>query len=322
VKASWIFRLTACWVVTSAAHLPANPLVQLPNQAFEVLAQPGRATVGDPVVLLFRVRLDPQDLLYDSVPRPAGTLAEGVRILSVEKLHREPNRDFVGRARLAFFRPGRQAVPIFALPFMRGVKGLTRGTLTSDSAFVEIVSVLPAGNPSLRDIREPPRPRAPDVRLLAGLLLASAGAIVAARLRRRRGSPQVPAAEPLEPLAAERRPYEEAMAQLEAIMREGWPSVGRMDLPFAAVADTLRRYLEEAEGIPALKYTTAELLRAFSSAAISAELRHACGVLLHTADLVKFAGDRPDTQGAERYVSETRRFIEEWQRVRFEPRHP
>jgi hypothetical protein len=100
--------------------------------------------------------------------------------------------------------------------------------------------------------------------------------------------------------AAERRPYDEAMAQLEAIMRESWLSAGRMDLQFAAVADTLRRYLEEAEGIPALKYTTAELLRAFAAAAVSAELRHACGVLLHTADLAKFAGDRPDTEGAER----------------------
>ena len=52
----------------------------------------------------------------------------------------------VGKARIAFYRPGRQAVPLFELPFMRSVKGLSRGTLTSDSATVEVVPALSRGH--------------------------------------------------------------------------------------------------------------------------------------------------------------------------------
>ena len=39
-------------------------------------------------------------------------------------------------ARIAFYRPGRRAVPIFGASFMRVVEGVSRATLPSDSAFV------------------------------------------------------------------------------------------------------------------------------------------------------------------------------------------
>ena len=71
---------------------------QLPNQRFEVIPAVRHATVGDTVTLSFRVRLDPQDLLYDTTPRPIATLPEGVRVLAVEKLHRNPDRIYVGKS--------------------------------------------------------------------------------------------------------------------------------------------------------------------------------------------------------------------------------
>ena len=67
--------------------------------------------MGDTVTLAFRVRLDERDLLFDTVPQPAVTPPDWIRILSVEKLQRQPDRIFVGRARIAFYRPGTQAVP-------------------------------------------------------------------------------------------------------------------------------------------------------------------------------------------------------------------
>jgi len=127
---------------------------QVSNQSFQVTPEVDRATVGDPVTLRFRVRLDERDLLFDTIPQPVAALPAGVRVLSVDKLARSPDRIFYGRARVAFYRTGRRAVPVFGLPFMRAVKGLQRGTLASDSAFVEIASLVPAGNPSLKDIRE------------------------------------------------------------------------------------------------------------------------------------------------------------------------
>jgi len=162
----------------------------LTDQDFEVTPEPGRVHVGDPVSLRFRVRLDERDLLYDTVPRPTADLPDGVRILSVEKLRRGEDRIYTGQARVAFYRTGRQAAPVFGLPFMGAVKGVTRATLRSDSAFVEIEPVAPAGNPSLKDIKEIERQRGPDPRLVAGLLGAAAVALVGALLgRRQRGGP-------------------------------------------------------------------------------------------------------------------------------------
>ena len=135
--------------------LAAAPVAaQHQGQIWEVVPDTARVTVGDSVTIRFRLRLDDRDLLFDTVPRPADPLPEEVRLLSVEKLVRRPDRIFLGTARLAFFRPGRQPVPVFSLPFMRAVKGIEHGVVLSDSAFVEIAPVLDAGNPSLRDIRE------------------------------------------------------------------------------------------------------------------------------------------------------------------------
>src|SRR5919107_4345204 len=122
--------------------LVSSASAQVSNQSFQVTSATPRPTVGDTVVLTFRVRLDERDLLFDTIPRPIGDLPSGIRILAVEKLQRSPDRIFHGHAHLTFFRTGRQPVPIFGLPFMRSVKGVQRATLASDSAFVEIAPLL------------------------------------------------------------------------------------------------------------------------------------------------------------------------------------
>ena len=132
--------------------------------------------MGDSVTLRFRVRLDERDLLFDTIPQTGRSAFHPVSVSSaVEKLQRTPDRIFHGRARIAFYRPGKQAVPLFGLPFMRAVKGLERATLASDSAFVEIVPLLPAGNPPLKDIQElEPSSRPSLVPVIAGALAAAA----------------------------------------------------------------------------------------------------------------------------------------------------
>ena len=158
-------------LVSSLLTRPAQAQV-VSNQSFEIISSTIHPTVGDTVILSFRVRLDERDLLFDTVPRPIGAVPQGVRILAVEKLQRTPDRIFHGRARLAFYRPGHQPVPVFGLPFMRAVKGVQRATLASDSAFVDIVPLLPAGNPSLKDIAGLERTPGPPVwPFVAGLIL-------------------------------------------------------------------------------------------------------------------------------------------------------
>ena len=206
-----------------------------------------RATVGDTVTLAFRVRLDERDLLFDTVPKPARTLPDWIRVFGVEKLQRQPDRIYVGKARIAFYRPGRQAVPLFELPFMRSVKGLSRGTLTSDSATVEVVPVLSAGSSAtLRDIKEPASAGKPEPLALALGLLALAVAGWLTWRARRRGPAAV--AEPLPAPAAApaaRDPYDIAADRLVAIERERW-SARDVARHYAEVTDALRDYLEAA----------------------------------------------------------------------------
>ncbi len=301
----------AAWLATFAASATVAA-AQLPDQSFEVVAETTHATVGDPVTLRFRVRLSEGDLLYDSVPRPAGELAAGVRVLSVEKLRRGPDRVFTGRALVAFYRPGRRAAPVFTLPFMRSVKGLTRGALTSDSAFVEIDSVAPPGNPSLKDIKPIVRQRGPDPRLVTGLLavaLATGGAWLFRR--RRRVAVPVVLVTPEAPVA-DLTPYDRAVARLEQIRAAGWPGPADADDYYEAVSDTLRRYLVEAHGVPALKRTTAELLGALPPALGDGGLAQRCAAVLGDADLVKFAHAPRDALAASAFAGEARALLDEW----------
>jgi hypothetical protein len=293
----------------------ATPVAaQLPNQSFEVVPEVAHATVGDHVSLRFRVRLDERDLLYDSVPKPMTDLAEGVRILSVEKLRRGPDRIYTGRAQLAFYRIGRRAVPVFGLPFMRAVKGVTRAMLASDSAFVEIDSVAPPGNPALKDIKEIERQRGPDPRLVAAVVAAAALAGLALLLRRRRrlATPSPAAPEPAAPAPVVLGPYEVALVRLTRIDRECWPLRDEVDRHFEAVADVLRRYLEEAHGVPALERTTAELVWALPPILADAGLRERCAALLGEADLVKFARAWRDAQMAATFARDARALLDEW----------
>ncbi|HEY6948310.1 MAG TPA: hypothetical protein VI297_05790, partial [Gemmatimonadales bacterium] len=263
----------------AAAAAPAA--AQAPDwnlQSFEMTPEPGRATVGDSVTVRFRIHLTERDLLSDSLPRPVAELPEGVRILGVTPLRKADGRALDGQARLAFYRIGRRPIPAFGIPFVRIVSG-QRGVLVSDSAFVDIDSVAPPGNPSLKDIKDIERQRGSDPRLVAGLVGAALlGGLILLRRRARRR----PAAAPVEtagPEAAVLGPYEAALARLTQIERERWPLRGEVDRHYAAVADALRRYLEEAHAIPALERTTAELAWALPSALADAGLRERCVTL-------------------------------------------
>jgi hypothetical protein len=275
-------------------------------------AQP--ATVGDSVTVGFRVRLDERDLLFDTIPQPVGALPPGVRVLSVEKLQRAPDRIFHGHARLAFYRTGRMPVPVFSLPFMRAVKGLGRGTLSSDSAFVEIRPLLPAGNPSLKDIRDLERISGPPLLpWLVGLLLLLG--LLMMRWRRTRDRRSAAAA--IEQLtsthvAPSSTPYSLALAELARIEREHWPRRGQVARHYEAVVDVLRDYLESAEAVPARERTSAELLWSLPPHLSDVGLRDRFRELLEEADLVKFAQLEPGEESGQVFLEQCRALLDEW----------
>ena len=285
---------------------------QVSNQSFQVTPEVDRATVGDPVTLRFRVRLDERDLLFDTIPQPVAALPAGVRVLSVDKLARSPDRIFYGRARVAFYRTGRRAVPVFGLPFMRAVKGLQRGTLASDSAFVEIASLVPAGNPSLKDIREielvAPWSPWPLVGAATAALLLLAGYL----RRRRRPAPVPPLVEPTPAQVPSPTAYALALEQLGGIESAHWPQHGHVARHYEATVDVLRGYLEATEQLPARERTTEELVWAIPPHLTGNGLRDEFRELLDQADLVKFARYRPDPETAETFLERCRELLRHW----------
>ena len=306
-------RLAASLAGLLAAAVPAGSLsAQLHGQHWDVTPETDRPTVGDTVTLAFRVRLDERDLLFDTVPKPAVTPPDWVRILSVEKLQRQPDRIFIGHAKVAFYRPGKQLVPIFQLPFMRSVKGLERGTFASDSATVEVIPVLTAGSSgTLRDIKEVPSPKRPGpAELIAGLAALAAAGWLAWRARRPQGSP--PLAQPASagPPIVVPDPHGEALRRLDAAVSAGWSSRDVVRF-YAEVTDALRDYLE-AYGIPARERTTSELRWALPAAlAAGRPLRHFSSVF-DAADLVKFAHWRPEAAEADSFAAEARALLQRW----------
>jgi hypothetical protein len=324
----WFFVCAAVFSVSSvfpwfwgwAGGLQAQAEPTAHGQAWEVHVDSGRVTVGDTVALTFRLRLDERDLLFDSIPRPVDTAFDGLRILSVEKLHRLPNRDFIGRAVLAFYRTGPQPVPVFALPFMRAVKGITNGTIRSDTFSIEVVPVLAAGNPTLRDIRELEPSAAP--RMLAGAVLALGLALAVLAIRRRRAPAPVATTVTVEaePVAAPTPPdpYDIAVARLDEIEREAWAERGGGDVArhYEAVADALRDYLEAAEDVPARERTTTELLWSLPPHLVDGALRQRFATVFDEADLVKFARRRPAGAAAARFLGEARGLLDRWHESR------
>jgi hypothetical protein len=283
-------------------------------RSFEVTAVPARASVGDSIVLAFRLLLNDRDILTDTVPAPTGELPGGVRILSVERLRRGADRAFTGRAVIALYRPGVQDLPAFGVPWAQVVTG-HRAIVSTAPATVEIVPVLPAGNPTLRDIREPAAPRGPGPLALgaAGALGAAALAWVLLRRRPRARAASMEAAPP-EPVAV-RGPWEAALERLDRLGAERPEGREAIAGWYAAAADALREYLESAESLPARERTTSELLWALPPSLAEGGLRRRLQDILWRADLVKFARARPAPGDRADFLADARELLTRWHRA-------
>jgi hypothetical protein len=281
---------------------------------FTATVEPEKVAVGDSVTVRFRLIINDRDLLTDTVPQPMAELPPGVKLLSVERLVRGADRAFTGSAVLAFYRPGKREVPQFGLPWVQVVTG-HQGVMTHDAAEVEVTSVLPGGNPPLRDIREPDTP--PSLAPLWTLLGAAGSACVAwlvARRRRRRSFTSQPVAPPPAPPPPP-DPYTVTLARLEVIEAERWAARGEVERHYEAVADALREYLVAAEGIPAPERTTTELLWSLPPRLAESGLRRRVQEVLGAADLVKFALRRPSTEEAAGFTRAARELLDRWHLV-------
>jgi hypothetical protein len=293
---------------TLAGGAPAS--AQDVGRAFTVTPAQDSARIGDTVRISFRLTAHERDLLLDTFPRPTTELPAGVRVVGIQRLRRDANRVFVGEALVAFYRPGKREIPTFGIPWVQIVTG-HRGTVTTEPASLEIVPVIPGGNPSLRDIREPEASPGPGA-----LPLVVAGALLSVLLvsllrRRRRRADPAPAALP-EPPPVQLDPYDIARARLDEIERERSAERGDIAEHYAGVTDALRDYLEAAHDIPARERTSTELLWTLPPRLTEGGLRRLAAEVFEEADLVKFARGRPAGDAVSAHLGEARALLRRW----------
>jgi len=280
---------------------------QAEAQTFELVPEARSAHVGDPIPFRATVRLDSGQALIDVVPHPLLPPGDGIALLTADTLRPSRDGSLEGRVRLAFYRTGLQPVPTLALLYRRNPAAPPE-TLVHRSVAVEIVPVLPAGNPELKDIK--------DLIRLSGwgweLGFAFLGLIAAGLfLYRRRRAPEA-AATPIPPVIRQGA-YLEALDALAAIEREQWPSRGEVARHYEAASQILRRCLDEATKVPSLRATTPEIVSGLPPALAFDGQRDRCRSVLTAADLVKFARVRPDPESAAAFLREIRVLLTQWQ---------
>lgn len=277
--------------------------------AAAVRPAPRPFTVGDPVALELRAALPSGALPLDSQPVLRDTLNEGVRIL-------ERGRWTVGSAgraatvRLAFFRPGTTSTPVFEVAYRAA--GGAIDTLRAAPLQVVIAPTLPMNAAAMKDIRDLlPLPGQGGVWKAIVVALALLGVAAAWLVRRRRRGERPPPAATAE-AAPPASPYEAALQQLEQLERRPWQTERDAARYYQEAADVVRRYLEQAAGIEALRRTTPEVAWALPPAFAAAGLREAAVEILDEADLVKFARLRPGAASGRRYLARIRELLSRW----------
>jgi hypothetical protein len=281
-------------------------------QSFELVPETRSALVGDPVAFRATIRLAPGQALIDPAPRPLLPPGDGIRFLAADTLRPQGDGALQGTVRLAFYRPGLQPVPLLALLYRSG-RGEAPETLVHPSVAIDITPVLPAGNPELKDIKGLIRLGGWGSEVaLALLALLGLGLLL---LRRTRAPAPVsdPAPSPLRP-----GPFAEAIAQLQQIEQADWPAHGEVVRHYEAVADLLRRCLEEAGQVPTRAATTPEVVSGLPPRLAFNGQVERCRLVLTEADLVKFAQVRPDPVAARSYLAEARRLLNQWNEAAME----
>jgi hypothetical protein len=196
-------------------------------------------------------------------------------------------------------------VPTLALLY-RAEAGAPPDTLLHLPVSVEVVPILEAGNPQLRDIK-PLQPLSGPVWIQLTLLsLAIAGGLW--WLARRRVAVQAAAAE----AALSGGPFDDALARLATLEATAHPNGQGYAPLYADIAGVVRDCLLQAGAIPHQGLTSDEVGSMLPPALSDGDLRDRCEIVLGDADLVKFAKVRPDQAAATDHVARTRTLLEAW----------
>ena len=315
--------LALLWPLARLAGAQSPPVQSLPAQSQSVpppagdaaprwLIQPQDLTVGDAITLTLSLRhAVGERLVAPRLPREWGPL----EITGQDPVRREERAaDAVSTLRLQAraFVTGSLATPLLALNLVDQA-GASRA-VEAPPAVVQLRATLRSGDDLPRDLR--PQAALPRRSPWAGrLALAAALAGVALALAGARGLRRLPPPAPPAPAAPVdlRAALRRAMAALDEIDAMGLVAAGRLKTHYALATDTLRAYLAERWGVPALDQTSDELLSALKAAGRPRGAAPYLAPLLQEADLVKFARLSPDAERAAALTARLRELLRHWE---------
>jgi hypothetical protein len=283
-------------------------------QRYDVEMSADSVRIGQVVTMKERIHIGAQQNVVSPLAMLAD-LPDGVRLVSQDTLVRHSSPEMMrdgralltGEVRLAFFRIGRQRIPPLRV-ILKGVASDRGLPLESEVQYVEVVPTLPAGNPQLKDIRDQQPETTIDPMLVAAAAVLLLGLGWAGRRWWRRRPVALAVDSVVRPPATAAESAREALARIEA---EGWAERGEMAKYYEAIAGVMRQYLGTVEPQVHAAQTSTELLQVLASRRSNGAW-HGAARVFGDADLVKFAGIRPDIRTAQSYAAGARRMIDAW----------
>lgn len=303
--------LAGLWAAVAVAAEELEVRTQSGPVVATLRLSPVDPRLGDPLELELEVRAEPGVEVW--MPEFGDALGRFSILDFVPSDSLDEDGGFIGRQRYLLYPPrsGAQRIPPLLVEFvdrrpgqLPAPEGEDAHSMLTEALDFEVASVLAEG--ASLDLRPPkgplePRPTGGGVSWMiatAAALVAVAAILAFAAWSRRRG-PRASA-------------YQVARRALDALALRPLPAVSEMDAFYVEVSGIARRYLEGHFGLRAPELTTEEFLVDMSqSPDLSREHRELVISLLQRADLVKFARERPNSEGAAGFVDEVGRFVEE-----------
>lgn len=264
-------------------------------------------TVGDIVDLTVEVthpagsRLVPIDLAS-----PWGEF----EVRSLSRVTVENEADGMARSRqtisVTLWEPGQYETPPLFLQVSDSNGKITE--ITTESAFLEVASLLQDDELQLRELKEQvtlPRPPIWPLALTGGLFGLLLLVIVwwLYRVWRNRKA-QLPQHAP------DLRSIEDkTLDELERIKALNLPTQGRFKEYYTLLGDAIRHYLEKTYPIQTSERTTEEIQQMMTDISMSDEQKTGLFQLLHDVDMVKFANVIPDLSQAREQADQIRKFV-------------
>lgn len=291
------------WLALAVAMQQA-PAAQEPRVQMGVTVQPDTVTVGDPYLVMVRVRAPVGTQIGFPAPPDTGGTVEGVDPLVVRADTSNPNaEDRTAIYRLAAWDTGQVSVVLGEVE----LGGAVERTLAIQDPTIFVRSVLPTD--TAQQVPKPARDIFAAERswlwilLLALLTAAIIGLLLWWWLRRRK--------RPRPRLVED--PFERAEREFAALAELRLPEAGEPGRHVALSAEIMRDYLAVRVSEAHPSFTTGELMRAMAA---RRELPlEALGSLLFEADMVKFARRPVTPERAHAYAGEAHELVRKVEHV-------